>query len=59
MATSYEPHVYWDENNNFLAKISTIPGILMQIVLVFGGFWKLRCGEILSKKILQVKKITT
>ena len=33
----------------FLAKISAFPGILMQIILVLGGFWKLRCGNSLSK----------
>ena len=32
-----------------LDKISTLTGILMQIMLVLGGFWKLRCGNILSK----------
>ena len=33
----------------FLAKISTFPEIMMQIMLVLGGFWKLRCGDSLSK----------
>ena len=33
----------------FFAKISTFPGILIKIMLVFGGFWKLRYGNILSK----------
>ena len=32
-----------------LAKLSTFPGILMQIMLIFGGFWKLSCGNSLSK----------
>ena len=32
----------------FLAKTSILPGILIQIMLVFGGFCKLRCGKILS-----------
>ena len=33
----------------FLDKISTFPGILMKIMLALGGFWKLRCGNSLSK----------
>ena len=33
----------------FLAKTSTFPGILMKIMLVFGGFCKFRCGNSLSK----------
>ena len=33
----------------FLAKISTLLEIVMQIILVFGGFRKLRCGNSLSK----------
>ena len=33
----------------FLAKISTFPGILIKIMLVFGGVWKLKCGNKLSK----------
>ena len=33
----------------FLSNISTFPGILMQIMLVFGGFWKLSYGNRLSK----------
>ena len=33
----------------FLAKISNFPVILMQVMLVFGGFWKLRCADSLSK----------
>ena len=34
----------------FLAIIFTLPGILKQIMLVLGGFWKLRCRNSLSKK---------
>ena len=32
----------------FLAKNSIFLGILMKIMLVFGVFWKLRCGNSLS-----------
>ena len=32
----------------FLASISTLPGILTQIMLVIGGIGYLRCGNILS-----------
>ena len=33
----------------FRYRISTLPGILTQIMSVLGSFWELRCGNILSK----------
>ena len=32
----------------FLDKVYTFLVILMRIIFVLGGFWKLRCGKILS-----------
>ena len=42
-----------------LAKISTFLGIIMQIMLVFGGFWKLSVVTALVRNIIKVKKINT
>ena len=39
----------------FLDRISTLPRILMQIMLVFGGFWKLSCDNILINTDSKIK----
>ena len=42
----------------FLDKTSTFTGVLMQIMLLFGDFWKLRCGNIPSKTYYTIQENT-
>ena len=58
MVTTNEPRVYWAENHQVFSKDIYFPWILW-IMLVFGGFWNLSCGNILRKTYLKAKKITT
>ena len=48
MVTTNDTHVHWDAHHHVLAIISTFHDIMTQIILMFGGFGKISCGNIPS-----------